>query len=291
MISRVKAGVATAVLAATALAACGGETGGQAGSEVVKIGAWTSESGPNAAAGVPQMTGTRVYFEMANDNDGCGGHQVDWITRDVAYDPQQTLQAARELVQREQVVAIVSPYGTITSEAAFPLVLEQHQTPIFGIAGGSLAWYEPPQELLFGVEAVLQDHNAAMAQWALEDGAKSFLVVHSDPASSTENAVTVAGLVNRLDPSVTTDTLAVKYGTTDYSPVLRDVAAIDPDAVLLNLPPEEAGIYLRQAQLQNVRAQTYAFGPASSPAVIELAGDAAEGLRGVSLVRDRKAHV
>lgn len=284
--SRVKRGMA-AVLAGGLMAAgagCGADSG-TGSDDTIKIGAWVATSGPVASAGVPQMTGSKVYFDMANDGERCGGRRVEWITKDVSYDPQRTLQAARELIQRDRVVAIVSPYGTITSEAAFPFVLQQSKTPIFGVAGGSLSWYKPAQDLLFGVEPVLQDHNAVMVKWAAEEGAKNFLVVHSDPASVAANAAEAVKLMQSIDPSVKTGTLPVKYGTTDYSPVIRDVIAKKPDAVLLNLSPEEAAVYIKEAKLQGLKAKTYSYGPATSPAVLELAGDAAEGMRGASLVK------
>src|SRR5690242_11195110 len=159
---------ALAAVLAIVLTACGGSSsgGGAAddGSGPIKIGAWIPLSGPQAASGVPQMEGAKAYFSWVNDHGGINGRQVDWIVKDNAYDPQQTVQAARQLVGQENVVAIVNANGVAPSEAAFPFVLEQSRVPIVDHYGGISSWYTPTRPLLFGTQTLYEDQAAAMAQ-------------------------------------------------------------------------------------------------------------------------------
>src|SRR4051794_20430866 len=156
------AAVLAAVLALV-LTACGGGasgSGGDATTGPITIGAWIPLTGAQAASGVPQMEGAKAYFSWLNENGGINGRQVDWIVKDNAYDPQQTVQAARELIGQHQVVAIVNANGVAPSEAAFPFVLQQSQIPVVDNYGGIASWYAPPRQLLYGTQTLYEDQAA-----------------------------------------------------------------------------------------------------------------------------------
>src|SRR5947209_5715018 len=174
-----------ALVAALALAAsaCAGasSTGGN-GTEIT-IGAWYPLTGPVSASGVPERAGADAYFKMINDRGGINGHKVNWIVQDNAFDPQQTVQIARQLIGQDKVVAIVAANGTSQAEAAFPFVLQQSKVPILNELGGLASWYTPPRAGLFGTQTLYEDQAAALGAWVAQDGKKNVLVVHSDPAA------------------------------------------------------------------------------------------------------------
>jgi branched-chain amino acid transport system substrate-binding protein len=273
---------------ALALSACGGSTGsGGSGDDggSIKIGAWIPLSGAQAASGVPQAAGANAYFAWLNETGGINGRQVEWIVKDNAYDPQQTVQAARQLIGQDQVVAIVNANGVAPSEAAFPFVLEQSQVPVVNHYGGIEPWYEPARPLLFGTQTLYEDQAAAMAAWAVQSGARRLLVVHDDPKAFADVAAQIEPAAKRADPSTSVTTLPVKLGTTDYAPVVSSVRAAAPDAVMLIVPAPEAAAYLKEAKLQGVAAPAYGYAPTASSTTVTLAGDAAEGFRAVSLTK------
>ena len=273
---------------ALAVSACGGSTGnGGSGDDggPIKIGAWIPLSGAQAASGVPQAAGANAYFSWLNENGGIKGRQVEWIVKDNAYDPQQTVQAARQLVGQDQVVAIVNANGVAPSEAAFPFVLEQSEVPVVNHYGGIEPWYEPARPLLFGTQTLYEDQAAAMAAWAVESGARRLLVVHDDPKAFADVAAQIEPAAKRADPSTSVSMLPVKLGTTDYAPVVSTVRAEAPDAVMLIVPAPEAAAYLKEAKLQGVAAPAYGYAPTASSTTVTLAADAAEGFRAVSLTK------
>jgi branched-chain amino acid transport system substrate-binding protein len=273
---------------ALAVSACGGSTGSGGsgdGGGSIKIGAWIPLSGPQAASGVPQAAGANAYFARLNENGGINGRQVEWIVKDNAYDPQQTVQAARRLIGQDQVVAIVNANGVAPSEAAFPFVLEQSKVPVVNHYGGIEPWYEPARPLLFGTQTLYEDQAAAMAAWAVESGARRLLVVHDDPKAFADVAAQIEPAAKRADPSTSVTALPVKLGTTDYAPVVSSVRGAAPDAVMLIVPAPEAAAYLKEAKLQGVAAPAYGYAPTASSTTVTLAGDAAEGFRAVSLTK------
>jgi len=274
-----------AVVAAASLvvAGCAGADGSSGGSGALKIGAWYPLSGPVAASGVPSEAGARAYFDWLNDNGGINGRNVDFISVDTAFDPQQTLQAARQLVQRDGVQAIVTANGTAATEATFPFVLEQSKVPVFGTYGGSTAWYEPARDGLFGTQALYEDQARVAVSWALEEGAKKIVIVRDDPEAFA--TVDDAATATIEAGGGTADRVVAKFGSTDYGPYVSDVKSKKPDAVFLILPVPEAAAYLNEAALQGLDAPVYAYAPPATGALIALAGKNAEGFRAVSLTK------
>src|SRR6266508_1009204 len=270
---------------ALALSACGRGSDAAASNGPIKIGAWMPLTGPVAASGVPQKTGTEVYFKWLNDHGGINGRTVQWIVKDNAYDPQQTVQVARQLVGQDKVIAIVNANGTAQAEAAFPFVLQQSKVPILSELGGAASWYSPPRPLLYGVQTLYEDQAAAIAGWAVQSGARRLLVVHSDPAAFLNAAKQAEPAAKQVDAGASVDLLPVKFQTTDYSPVVSQVRSRNPDAVLLILAAPEAAAYLKEAKLQGLHLPTYGYAPTAYAATLTLAGDAAEGFNAVQLVK------
>jgi len=278
-----------AVMAAVALTAnaCAGQDSAAASgsSSEIHIGAWLPLTGATATYGVAERVGADAYFKMLNAQGGINGRKIKWTVKDNAADPQQTVQIARELVGQDKVVAIVNANGTSQAEAAFPFVLNQSKVPVLNEVGGTESWYKPPRPGLFGTQTLYEDQAAAVAAWAVQDGAKKILVVHSDPAAFVNVAKQVEPVAKKVDPSVEVDRLPVKYQTTDYTPVISKVKAAKSQAVVLILTSPEAAAFLKEAKLQGLSLPTYAYAPVAAESTVALAKDAAEGLKAVQLVK------
>jgi branched-chain amino acid transport system substrate-binding protein len=272
-------------LTALAVTACGGDESesGASGTGPIKVGGWFPLTGPVGASGIPQKEGASAAFEAINAEGGINGRKIEYIAQDNAFDPQQTVQAARKLVGEDKVVAIVAANGTAPSAAAFPYVLNQAKVPIINTYGGAADWYEPPRPLLFGYQTLYEEQGAAAGAWAAEDGHKNILVIRSDPAAFAGVAKYVEPGAKSVDPSVSVDELVVKFQTTDYSPIAGQVKAKNPDAVVLILAFPEAAAYLKQAQLQGLDIPAYGYAPTADEGLIKLGGKATEGFRAVSL--------
>jgi len=121
-----------------ALAACGSSgSGGSSGSSGPKLtgdpivigtlGGYTgNQSGQN---GLVDDT-MQVWADYINDNGGVNGHPVKLIVKDDAGDPAKALQAAKELVEQDHVVAIVG-HSSLVSSSWVDYVAEK-KIPIIG---------------------------------------------------------------------------------------------------------------------------------------------------------------
>ncbi|MFC9673480.1 ABC transporter substrate-binding protein [Streptomyces sp. NPDC056949] len=276
---------ALAAMLALAANACGTKSPSAGDDKIIKIGAWYPLTGPLASFGIPERAGADAYFKSVNARGGINGRTIDWVVKDNANDPQQTVQIARRLVDQDEVVAIVATNGTSQTQATFPFVLEQRKVPVLNTLGGDASWYEPARDGLFGLQTLYEDQAAALGDWVTRDGAKKVLVVHSDPAAFVNVAKVIGPAARKTDPSVQVKRLSVKYQTTDYSPVISKVKAAKPDAVVLILTAAETASYLKEARLQGVTAPVYGYAPVAAQATLTLGGRATEGLKALQLVK------
>ncbi|MGX1673636.1 ABC transporter substrate-binding protein [Streptomyces sp. NPDC055400] len=276
---------ALAAMLALAANACGTKSPSAGDDKVIKIGAWYPLTGALASFGIPERAGADAYFKSVNARGGINGRTIDWVVKDNANDPQQTVQIARRLVDQDGVVAIVATNGTSQTQATFPFVLEQKKVPVLNTLGGDASWYEPARDGLFGLQTLYEDQAAALGDWVTRDGARKVLVVHSDPAAFVNVAKVIGPAARKTDPSVRVKRLSVKYQTTDYSPVISKVKAAKPDAVVLILTAAETASYLKEARLQGVTAPVYGYAPVAAQATLTLGGRATEGLKALQLVK------
>jgi branched-chain amino acid transport system substrate-binding protein len=286
---RVVMGAAACALVLT-VTACSKSNAGNDGSgsgssgSIIKIGAWMPLTGVYASVGIPQQAGFDAWVKQTNDAGGINGQKIEWEVKDNQFDPQQTIQVARTMVA-DGVQAFVAPNGTSQAQAAFPFVLNQSKVPIVFDYGGLATWYNPTQPMLFGSQTLYENQAAAVGQWAAQDGHTKIMVVHDDPAAYVTVANAVEPGVKATNASLSVTQLSVKSGTTDYAPIVSQVKAAKPDAVILITPYTEAATYLKQAKLQGLSAQTYGYVPATDTGLIKLAGADAEGFKGVQLVK------
>jgi branched-chain amino acid transport system substrate-binding protein len=127
---------ACAIAAAGVFAAgCGSDSGADGGDKVVKLGAWAPQTGPNSVI-FPIAQATAACLKKTNDDGGINGYTFDYRIIDDQYDPSLTINAARKLVQEDNVLAVVGALGTATNLAAQGY-LQSQKVPNVGPGTGS----------------------------------------------------------------------------------------------------------------------------------------------------------
>jgi branched-chain amino acid transport system substrate-binding protein len=112
-------------LLATAVIAVPGAFAADPGvsSDEIVIGGTAPISGPESAYAVVAQ-GAKAYFDYVNANGGVFGRDIRYVYLDDAYDPSQTIQQTRRLVEQERVFAIFNVVGTEHTLATRPYLNE-----------------------------------------------------------------------------------------------------------------------------------------------------------------------
>jgi len=83
--------------------------------------------------------GAAAYYAYVNDRGGVNGRKIDYITLDDGYNPAQTVQLTRRLVEEDGVFAIVGSLGTESNLATRPY-LNERKVPQVLVSTGASVW-------------------------------------------------------------------------------------------------------------------------------------------------------
>lgn len=137
--------------------------------DTVTIGTHTPLTGPAAAGYSSISAAATAYFAYLNDQGGVNGREIEYIVKDDGYNPATTQTVVRELVQEDDVFAIVNGLGTAPHTAVLDY-LNQNEVPDLFVASGSTNWNDPDKyPYTFGFNADYIVESAALAQYAVDE--------------------------------------------------------------------------------------------------------------------------
>ena len=127
------------VLASTAGAAATADPG--VTPKTILLGGTVPLSGEASAFG-SVGPGAKAYFDHVNTRGGVHGRKIRYVYYDDAYNPVQTVQLTRKLVEQDRVFAIFNSVGTANNQAIQPY-LNSRRVPQLFVGDGSQAASEP----------------------------------------------------------------------------------------------------------------------------------------------------
>ena len=129
-------GAALAVALPVAFAGSSADPGVSA--TTIVIGGTSPLTGP-AASYASVARGAKAYFEFVNAAGGVSKRKIDYRIVDDAYNPAQTVQAVRRLVEQDKVFAVFNTLGT-EANLAVRDYLNQIKVPQLFVASGATTW-------------------------------------------------------------------------------------------------------------------------------------------------------
>ena len=129
-------GAALAIALPTALAGSSAEPG--ISPTTIVIGGTSPLTGP-AASYASVARGAKAYFESINAQGGVAKRKIEYRIVDDAYNPAQTVQAVRRLVEQDKVFAVFNTLGT-EANLAIRDYLNQVKVPQLFVASGATTW-------------------------------------------------------------------------------------------------------------------------------------------------------
>src|SRR6516164_10854764 len=137
--------------------------------ETVKLGLVAAMSGQSAKSGEAIVRGISLAIDEINAKGGVLGKKVELLVRDDESNPAKGVVAARELVQREKVVALFGGLDTPVSLAIVPFA-NQSKVPFMGVwaAGTAITRNGAADNYVFRVSAVDELVDVALVDYAVK---------------------------------------------------------------------------------------------------------------------------
>ncbi len=240
----------------------------------VRVGAIEILSGPNAAYGIAIKAGLDLALAEVN----AGGERIALTVEDSAGDKNQAINAARKLIGRDHVSAIIGP--TLSNEMfAVGPVANSRGIPIVGTSttANGITDIGP---WVFRTSLPESDVIPVTLAYAKTHGVKTIALLYAnDDAFSKSGFDVMQGAAKKAGLNVL-DTESFGSKDADFSAQLTKIKALKPDAVGISALVEPvAGVLLQARRLGFGRETLFVGGNGSnSPKLGQIAGPAADGL-------------
>ena len=115
----------------------------------IRFGITAAFTGPVRERGRQMKLGIETAFNQVNDAGGVGGRKLRIIAADDGNEPARTLQAVRQLYEKDQIFGLVGSIGTATAAVAVPYALERQMLFFGAYTGGNVVRRDPPDRYVF----------------------------------------------------------------------------------------------------------------------------------------------
>jgi branched-chain amino acid transport system substrate-binding protein len=103
----------------------------------IKLGGVLDQTGRGTVISLPILGGYDLAIKQINAQGGINGRKIVYVAKSDNYDPSQTLPQLRDVVESENVFAVLGVFGSDDAAVAAPY-LEQRHIPFFDPIGGGV---------------------------------------------------------------------------------------------------------------------------------------------------------
>jgi branched-chain amino acid transport system substrate-binding protein len=284
-VRNLSAAVAGLLVAAVCLAGCAKKTttparvpmkgGPELQGEPYVIGAMFAITGDASSLGVPERNTAQMLETMINESGGIDGHPIQIKIEDTKGENTETLNAAKRLVERDKVLAIVGPSRTGTTMAVVGY-MEKVEVPLVSCAAG-VEIVEPARKWVFKTP-----QSDRMAVETIIEYLKSKKITRI--ASISDNTGFGKGgmrEIEKLMPAAGIDVVAKEeYGPKDMSMVtqLTKIKGTKAEAVVCWGTPPGPGIVAKNMRQLAMTIPLVCSHGVANETFLKTAGEAANGV-------------
>lgn len=246
--------------------------------QTLRIGAVAAATGPASALGEPEANTFRMLEEELNAAGGIAGHPVEIVFLDSATDTQSAVTNVSRLIQEQNVLAVVCCTISANSLAIIDTV-QQAEVPNISLAAAA-AIIEPVAERKWVFKTPQTDH--LMIGGIVEDmqrqGLKTVAFMGIDDAYGEGGLTELQSAIEGTDIQLVA---TERYGRSDTNVTAQTLSVTiqRPDAVLIWGVVRDSALVVDALAQRNYQGQVYVSHGVGNPSFLELAGDAANGVR------------
>ena len=241
----------------------------------IKLGSWGPLSGPAAAWGVV-LHAMNAYIKHVNESGGIHGRKVEFIYRDDQYNPAKTPAVVRELVEKENVFAVVGGIGTANGRAVADY-LDKKGVPFFTPASGDRFWSSGDKKNVYTVFPRYATEGELLGDYiGKELGHKKVAVLYQNDDFGKQGLEGVKKGVAKHGGEVVAE-VSVQPTDTDLSGQASQIAEKAPETLVLYAGPKQAIACVKTLDAQKKKPQIVTSFVLGDPMMFKLAGDSWEG--------------
>lgn len=225
------------------------------GPHSILIGQSADFSGPYGYLSREFRRGAHYAFNQVNARGGIHGRLIIPVYRDDRYQPDQTKYNTNKFIRNDKVFALFGYFGTATTVAALPLIL-QFRIPFIAPVTGAQVVRTPFQPLIFHIRASYHREIKAILSYLLRYGRDSIAILYQDDAFGRD---CITGVLNVLKPLGLNPVAmeAVSRNSTDTKEASRRIARAKPEAVIVFASYGVTARFIENLRHEGSRAQVF----------------------------------
>ncbi|MGC2780400.1 MAG: ABC transporter substrate-binding protein, partial [Bradyrhizobium sp.] len=131
----------------------------------IKFGMVIPYGGPVKESGRLLKIGVEAAFNRSNEAGGISGRMLKLVTADDGYDPARTLDAMKQLYDKEQVFGFICNFGSATAAVAIPYALERRALFFAPYTGANVVRHDPPDRYVFNYRPSYAEETDAIVRY------------------------------------------------------------------------------------------------------------------------------
>ncbi|HBO34292.1 MAG TPA: branched chain amino acid ABC transporter substrate-binding protein [Anaerolineaceae bacterium] len=244
--------------------------------ETIKIGLQAPLTGAYAAEGAWAKQCVEIAAQLINDKGGVLGKKIEIVVVDDASNPKDSALAAQKMVSQGLQEVIASYGSSVTAPAADLYDANKVVSVAYGATAVRLTM-EKERPYFFRTAGRDDTQSEFFAKFAVETlGAKTLAVMHDNQDYGKGVAVDAMAF---LQPYIDAGQVEVVYydavtpNESDYSAVVSQIKALNPDVWFYTAYYSEAALLLKQAREAGVTSTFIGSNAVPSPEFVKIAGE------------------
>ncbi len=246
-----------------------------AAEEPIKVGALLSVTGPASFLGAPEARTLEMAVEELNAKGGVAGRKVKLVLKDTGGSPEKAISFAKQLLDEEQVFAIIGP-ATSGETLAVKGIAEDARTPLISCAAAE-AIVNPVARWVFKTAQKDSDAIVKVFRQMKAMGITRIAVLSSNTGFGKAGKEQIARLAPEHGIQIALDEVYDKAAT-DLTAEVTKVKAANVQAILnWSIEPAQA-IVLKNARQVGIAVPIFQSHGFANIQYVRAAGAAADGV-------------
>ncbi len=242
----------------------------------IKIGSFLATTGPASFLGDPELKTLQLYVDEVNKNGGVDGHKVELKWYDTAGKAKAAKDIVKRLIKKDRVDVIIGGSTSGTTLAVIDIV-EREKVPFISLAG-SVKIIEPVKKWVFKTPHTDRMAAAKIFEDMKKRGITKVALITGNGGFDKSGRAQCLALAPKYGIKIVADE---QYGNadTDMTTQLSKIRATDAQAILNFGFGKAPAIVTKNIKQLGITLPVYQSHGVASKKYLELAGDAAEGVR------------
>jgi branched-chain amino acid transport system substrate-binding protein len=233
--------------------------------------------GPATALGQGMREGLLAAFGEANRAGGVKGKKLELVSLNDGYEPNQSIEATKKLIEENKVFALIGSVGTPTSAATQPIAAEAG-VPFIGAFTGAEILRNPFKPNVVNLRASYFQETEEMVERLTKDlGASHIAIMYQDDAYGRAGLAGVKAALDRRKMELVAEG-TYERNTTAVKGALVAIKKGNPDAVIMIGAYKPCAEFIKLARQVKLNAAFVNISFVGSDALAQELGNAGAGV-------------